>query len=178
MEPLAIRPATPDDALRLAAIHCESWRDAYAGVLDPAYLAGPIEQERRDLWQERFASPSLAQCVLVAELPGTGPVGFICLYRNQDPEWGSLIDNLHVVPSLRGQSIGRHLMRAGAQAMLASAASPGIHLWVFEANIAGRRFYERLGGRVVERYLETELPTPPETYILRVFWEDLAALTT
>jgi hypothetical protein len=46
----------------------------------------------------------------------------------------------------------------------------------FEANVAGLRFYERLGGAVVERCLEEELPAPPETYILRVFWSDLAAM--
>jgi len=177
MEPITIRPATATDALRIAAIHCENWRDIYADVLDPAYLAGPIEQERRDLWQARFANPSPAQCVLVADQPGTGLMGFICLFRDQDPRWGSLVDNLHVAPGQRGRAIGQQLMHAGAQAMLDQGAAPGLHLWVFEANVAGLRFYERLGGAVVERCLEEELPAPPETYILRVFWPDLAALT-
>ncbi|MEI6641278.1 MAG: GNAT family N-acetyltransferase [Novosphingobium sp.] len=177
MEPITIRSATAADALRIASIHCENWRDIYADVLDPDYLAGPIEQERRELWLDRLTNPSPAQSVLVADMPGAGPVGFICLYRDQDPRWGSLIDNLHVAPGLRGQAIGKHLMRAGAQAMLDVEAGAGVHLWVFEANTAGLRFYERLGGSVVERCLETELPAPPETYILRVFWSDLAALT-
>lgn len=176
MEPITIRPATAADALRIASIHCENWRDIYADVLDPAYLAGEIEQERRNLWLERFATPSPEQCVLVADQPGQGLAGFICLYRDQDARWGTLIDNLHVAPGLRGQAIGQRLMRAGAQFMRDSKAASGIHLWVFEANTAGLRFYERLGGQIVERCLETELPAPPETYILRVFWPDLAAL--
>ena len=177
METLTIRLAIPADAPAIAAVHCANWRDVYADVLDPAYLAGPIEEDRRELWQDRLASPSRWQSVLVADLPGGGLAGFICLYREEDARWGSLVDNLHVVPGLRGRSIGRQLLRAGAQAMLMGKASaPGLHLWVFEGNIAARQFYARLGGREVERCLETELPTPPETFILRVFWPDLAML--
>lgn len=172
MNPIRIRPATAADAQHIAAIHCESWRDIYADVLDPGFLAGPIEQDRHDLWQGRLIAPLPEQAVLVADEPGTGPVGFICLYRDHDARWGSLIDNLHVVPRLRGQAIGQQLMRAGAQALLADKARAGVHLWVFEANTAGRRFYARMGGREVERCLETELPVPRETHILRVFWAD------
>lgn len=176
MTKLAIRPATAADALPIAAIHCASWREVYVGVLDTAFLAGPIEQERRDVWLDRLNHPSPEQCVLVAELPGTGPVGFICLYRDQDARWGSLIDNIHVIPGLRGKAVGRSLMRAGAEALRASRAGPGVHLWVFEANVAARVFYERLGGREVERCPETEMPTPPDTFIQRVFWPDVGAL--
>lgn len=180
MKPLSIRPATAADALAIAAIHCENWRDVYANVLDPAYLAGPIEAERRALWLNRLHNPSPDQLVLVAEQPGAlpsaGPAGFICLYRDHDARWGSLIDNLHVARGLRGQAVGQQLMRAGANALQAGTAAPGLHLWVFEDNPAARRFYERLGGREVERCLETELPAPPETYILRMFWPDTSAL--
>ena len=177
MDSLLIRPATAADAETVAAIHCESWRDAYANVLDAAYLVGPVEQDRGDLWRGRLGSPVEEQVVLIADLPGTGPVGFICLYRDSDAQWGSLIDNLHVVPRMRGHAIGRQLMRAGTEVLRVGRAAPcGIHLWVFEANTGGRRFYERLGGRVVERCLETELPVPPDTWILRVYWADPANL--
>lgn len=175
MDGLFIRPATAADAEMVATIHCDSWRNAYSNVLDAAYLAGPVEQDRRDLWRSRLGNPVAEQVVLVAELPGADLVGFICLYRDSDAQWGSLIDNLHVVPHLRGHAIGRQLMRAGADFLRDGKAAPcGIHLWVFEANTGGRRFYERLGGRVVERCLETELPVPPDTWILRVYWADPA----
>ena len=71
--------------------------------------------------------------------------------------------------------IASPLPRAGNPCSSQTSA-PGLHLWVFEGNIAARQFYARLGGREVERCLETELPTPPETFILRVFWPDLAML--
>ncbi|WP_298190579.1 GNAT family N-acetyltransferase [Novosphingobium sp.] len=150
-EPPAIRPADAADAGRIAALHCESWRDAYAQVLDPAFLAGPIEADRRALWAERLGAPAPAQGVLLAETPGHETAGFICFFRDNDPRWGTLIDNLHVDPALRGRGIGERLIRA---AVATFAPDRPFHLWVFEANAAGVRFYLRLGGTIVERGID------------------------
>jgi hypothetical protein len=47
----------------------------------------------------------------------------------------------------------------------------GIHLWVFEANQAGLRFYERLGGTVVEQDT-SPIPEAKGAVILRLYWPD------
>src|SRR3546814_2966887 len=54
---ITIRHATLTDAGEIAAIHCASWRDAYANVLDPGFLSGPIEDDRRAIWSERLGKP-------------------------------------------------------------------------------------------------------------------------
>ena len=41
------------DANAIAAVHAESWRTAYRGILSDAYLDGPIDAERRRLWRAR-----------------------------------------------------------------------------------------------------------------------------
>ena len=42
-------------------------------------------------------------------------VGFVCAYGTHDPQWGSLIDNLHVLAAHKRTGIGATLMRrAGA----------------------------------------------------------------
>ena len=171
-EKIIIRPASAAEADTIAAIHCESWRDAYAEVLDPAYLAGPIEADRRTLWTARFAAPAATQVVLVAETARHEVVGFTCLFRECDTQWGSLIDNLHVRPALRGQSIGERLIRAAAARL--DPAQP-FHLWVFEANAGGIRFYERLGGQRVERTLDN-MPAARGAAILRMAWPSAAVL--
>lgn len=173
-EQIIIRPAGAADASGIAALHCESWRDAYADVLDPAFLAGPIEADRRALWADRFANPAPNQTVLLAETAQHAAAGFVCLYRDSDPRWGSLIDNLHVRPALRGRSIGEKLLRAAVAELDPRQA---FHLWVFEANAAGIRFYQRLDGQVAERTLD-DMPAAQGAPILRMIWPSAAGLLT
>jgi len=169
---IIIRPAVTADAATIAAIHCESWRDAYAGLLDPAYLAGPVEADRHALWTDRFSNPSPTQTVLMAETTSGEAAGFVCLFRDHDGRWGSLIDNLHVRPALRGRSIGEQLLRAVVATL---GADEAFHLWVFEANAGGVRFYERLGGCVVERAPD-DMPAAHRAPILRMAWQSAADL--
>ena len=60
---MEIRPALAGDALGIAAVHCASWRDAYANVLERTYLEGPIEVDRQSFWSGRFANPDEARTV-------------------------------------------------------------------------------------------------------------------
>lgn len=169
---ITIRPAVAADAATIAAIHCESWRDAYAGLLDPAYLAGPVEADRRAVWADRFSNPSPTQTVLLAETVSGDAAGFVCLFRDHDPRWGSLVDNLHVRPVLRGRSIGEQLLRAAVAPL---GADEAFHLWVFEANAGGVRFYQRLGGCVAGRAPD-DMPAARGAPILRMVWQRAADL--
>ncbi|MBY0393903.1 MAG: GNAT family N-acetyltransferase [Novosphingobium sp.] len=169
---ITIRPAVAADAATIAAIHCESWRDAYAGLLDPAYLAGPVEADRRAVWADRFSNPSPTQTILLAETVSGDAAGFVCLFRDHDPRWGSLVDNLHVRPVLRGRSIGEQLLRAAVAPL---GADEAFHLWVFEANAGGVRFYQRLGGCVAGRAPD-DMPAARGAPILRMVWQRAADL--
>lgn len=64
-------------------------------------------------------------------------------------------------------------MRAAARSMSVEAKTSGLHLWVFEANEAGLRFYNRLGGEVVERDV-SQIPAANRAPVLRVFWPHFA----
>lgn len=163
------RFARAADAGSIAAIHAASWRDAYANVLDPVFLAGPVEDDRTSLWTERLRGGAPAQLVQIAETPDQEAVGFICAYRDLDPRWGSLVDNLHVLPRMRGRRIGERLLRSAARELVRRRAGGGLHLWVFEINEAGLRFYERLGGRVVERDV-SRIPAAGRKPVLRLHW--------
>ena len=170
---ILIRPATEQDAAVIADIHAASWRDAYAHILAPEFLNGAVEADRLAVWSQRLRDRSTTQLVNVA-CDATGLVqGFVCSHCDVDPAWGSLVDNLHVRPGARGQGIGEQLFRKAAFQLSARAAGPGLHLWVFEANVAALRFYERLGGRVVEKDRST-LPAAGGKTVLRVHWQTLA----
>ncbi|MGC5779340.1 GNAT family N-acetyltransferase [Methylobacterium sp. NFXW15] len=170
-----IQSADRADAAAIASLHAKSWRDAYRSILNPDFLAGPIEDDRLALWSNRLADPAPSLIVETARGPDHQLFGFIAVFRGHDPRWGSWVDNLHVTPEMRGQKIGERLLRSVAQNLASQGTDNGLYLWVFEANQAGLRFYQRLGGEVVE-HDTSRIPAASGKTILRVHWRTLSAL--
>lgn len=179
ISPTRVRPADVRDAAAVAALHAESWRRHYRGAYSASYLDGDLDGERQTVWSERLENPNGAVTV-VADDRGE-VVGFAHTVRDHDPRWGSLLENLHVVPARHRLGVGRQLMAASAQAMLERSHSPALHLWVLEQNITAQRFYLALGGKLVEK-----AACPPPGGVaerlhgrpnrLRFVWNDAAAL--
>ena len=80
------------------------------------------------------------------------PAGFLCIESGPGKEWGAFVDNLHVLPHLRGANIGARLLARGEDWALRHDHRQ-LYLWVFEENHAARRFYRREGWRDAERQL-------------------------
>jgi len=170
-----IRQARESDADDVARLHAASWRTAYRGALSDAYLDGPIEAERAALWRGRLGQPAENQLVLVAESAGQ-MVGFACAYGGHDPQWGTFLDNLHVLPELKRRGIGAQLMGEVASWSARNWPGQGIYLWVLESNLAARRFYAQLGGEDAG----SDLWTPPDGSALpklRIAWRNADVLS-
>jgi GNAT superfamily N-acetyltransferase len=166
---ITLVPAGSEDARAIAALHVKSWRTAYRGLVPDEFLAGPVEDDRRTIWESRLSVPDETVLVLKALNQDGVMVGFTCVLRDGDPEWGPLLDNLHVSPDLKGQGIGARLLRASRA--WSSAVAPGqpMHLWVIEGNTQARHFYDREGGQVVERQI-LELTAGIHVPSLRYVW--------
>ncbi len=165
---IQFREATPDDIPIIAALHALSWQNAYRGILRDDYLDKEVHQERLTLWRQRLAQPAEKQWVWLA-LDGPKLLGFVCVLGDHDPEWGSLIDNLHVHPDLKGQGLGALLMRESAGWMKENCAMQRFYLWVYEENAPARRFYEKMGA--VYRGSETyENPGGGQARVARYAW--------
>ena len=141
-----LRPMTAADADGIARIHAESWRSAYRGILPDRYLDVEVADERRTFWQDRLRDPARGDYGFLAYNRG-GIAGFAFGCANHSPEWGHLLDNLHVLPALRGMGAGRSLLRTFVEALTHEPEDRGLHLWAYEENRDARRFYERLGAR-------------------------------
>ena len=171
---MTIRVAEPADADAIAQLHAHSWHTAYRGILSDDFLDGPLVENRRALWRDRFAEANrTGQLVLVDELAGQIQ-GFACAFLDADPEWGTLLDNLHVVPECKGKGLGRQLMLHVANRLI-EVGCTRLHLWAFEQNHAARRFYERLGGVMTMRQAESA-PDGREVNAVRYCWSDLGGL--
>jgi ribosomal protein S18 acetylase RimI-like enzyme len=142
---MLIRLATAADSHRIANLHTASWRHAYRGALSDEYLAGDIDSDRRQLWEHRLAEPAQNQRVLLAE-DQNHLVGFACVYVGESQEWGSYLNNIHVVPATQGRGIGRLLLHATAE-VCGKSHPGGLYLWVLQSNAKAQRFYARHGAR-------------------------------
>jgi GNAT superfamily N-acetyltransferase len=139
------RAGTAPDADRIAALHADSWRSTYAFALNPDFIAETLETNRSQVWAERMAVPPSNQHVILAE-DGPDLVGFACLFGNDDPEYGTLLDNLHVRRTLQKGGIGRSLVAESASWCLDNYPGAGLYLWVLEGNTQARGFFAHLGG--------------------------------
>lgn len=166
---ITYRFAQLTDADSIAALHTQSWRQTYRGILRDDYLDGNIGEDRFEVWQKRLANPAGNQRILIAEEDGQLR-GFICLYLDEDLKLGTLIDNLHVGQAAKGQGIGVGLMREAARLVIPQASHPGFHLVVYEANSPAIQFYDRVGGTNIRSELY-ETPGGGKATILRYAWK-------
>ena len=170
------RLARSSDADAIAALHADSWRRSYRGMLPDAYLDGPIEADRAAVWQARFETEDDAAVALtiVAEREGE-LAGFAHTMEVEDADWGVLLDNLHVRHDLKRLGVGRRLMAETAAWFDGRGDAGGLHLWVLEDNTQARRFYDALGGRVTGRGVSHEGGASVAS--LRYFWPELGRLS-
>ena len=169
-----LAPMTAADASVVARLHADSWQSAYRGILSDHYLDTQVQSERHRNWETRLATDDPRRFGVVAWQDGAA-VAFVCVQCDDHPEYGSLIDNLHVTPAARSSGIGPLLLDAAAAGILARAATPQVYLWVYDANVRARAFYARMGGTEVEATMKPSvegIPLPE----WRVCWPDVRVL--
>jgi GNAT superfamily N-acetyltransferase len=145
------RLASPGDADALANLHAESWRRHYRGAYSDAFLDGDVLADRLALWSERLREPNPSSCTILAE--DRSLVGFAHTVFEDDPTWGALLDNMHVVHGRKRRGIGSRLLGLTAAAVIERGKGTGLYLWVLEQNVDARAFYEASGGSCVGRDL-------------------------
>ena len=172
---IGYREATADDADAIGRLHADSWRRNYRGAMRDSYLDGDVVTERLATWTERLASPAAGSFTVVAVREGA-VVGFAHTVVDADPEWGALLDNLHVTHELRGHGIGGRHMTETARRLVERTADPRLHLWVLEQNTAAQDFYVKRGGLNVERTPGDPLPDGGSAPAFRFAWPDVTTL--
>lgn len=148
------RSAGRDDATVVAALHADSWRRHYRGAYADSFLDGDVLADRQAVWSRRLAEPGPSLTVLAED--DAGLVGFVHVIFEEDPHWGSLIDNLHVAFSRHRGGVGSALLGRAAVAIRDRAITPAAYLWVLEQNASAQKFYRARGGVFIEK-----VPVPP-----------------
>lgn len=169
---MIVRPATNDDLDAVAALHVQSWRSTYRGILPDDFLDGPVEDDRISHWQELMDGAGSGRAILVAEADD-GLAGFVAVAPSNEHGADAYIEHLHVRPERKGAGIGRRLLGEAAERMVAQG-HVSAYLLVYSDNRQAIHFYERLGG--VTTSDGTEEIAGAQVSRSRVAWNDLAAL--
>ncbi len=169
-----IRIARAEDASIIAQIHAKNWQQHYRGILSDDYLDNQAEEERVEVWTKRFSEKRSNQHTLLAEVNGE-TIGFACVIGNEDPKWGSLLDNLHVSTQAQGQGIGTILLKAAAKWSFEHFPNNSFYLLVYEQNQKALQFYRNLGGTPSEKIVLRN-PDGSEAITIRVVWQSKAEM--
>ncbi|WP_285727168.1 GNAT family N-acetyltransferase [Psychromicrobium xiongbiense] len=134
-----VRPLRPSDADAVAHVHVQAWRETYAGLLSPAFLAALRVEDRAALWRRVAENPDVTSRHWVAEADGV-VVGFAGVRPMPAAEavrpeelWG-----LYLLQSYQGLGLGRELIEAAIGKRPAS-------LWVAAGNDHAIGFYQHCG---------------------------------
>ena len=121
------------------------------------------------LWRARLAPDQTERIVVRVALSSDTIVGFACVLPDIEPASGARLDNLHVHPEYKAHGVGTRLFDVARADGLAHTGSPLFHLWVLEANVQARSFYERRGGVAADQRTFELVPsvTVPE---IRYVW--------
>ena len=117
--------ASGRDVEAIAALHADSWRRNYRGAYLNSFLDGDVLADRRAVWTDRLSQPSTNHFTVVAERDGE-MVGFAHTILDDDPDWGALLENLHVTHDLKRRGTGSHLMSETSRELLERRPRSGL----------------------------------------------------
>lgn len=170
---LNIKPAELSHHKAISKLHAENWRQHYRGIMSDTFLAGRVQQDRLEFWQQRLHAPVANQRVIIALLNET-LAGFACLYLNDNETYGTLLDNLHVDTHYRGLGIGKKLITDCA-GQVCKEGNGKLYLYVYEKNKVARRFYENLSGIHTETFNEQTVDGM-NVMVCRYAWPDASVI--
>lgn len=171
---ITLKNAGFEDYKIIARLHTENWRQNYRGILSDYFLDKRLLKYMEDTWEQKLKAPTGKQYTTIA-LSGNEMVGFSCLALDDDNQFGSMLDNLHVATGAQQKGIGKILMKHCAVIIRDFAANRRMYLWVYEQNKNAIAVYNRLGGTHYETMVkETAEGTPAIVY--RYTWDDVSIL--
>ena len=148
-----VRPGRRDDAAAAARLWMRSVEEH--ARYDPVYSAAPDAEKVMRRFLADLSSSSHS-CLFVAESDGGDVVGFLSGELREgspafSPRTWAAVEDVYVVPELRGRGLGRALFEAFGEWARQKGAN-GVSLQVAAGNTRARSFYERLGFREVSVY--------------------------
>ena len=150
-----IRKVRYEDIEQIVDINIKDWKKAYKGIIDDVILDNLDRNNKIEKWRKSYKIGN----VIVAEK--NGKVLGYCRYDDNAAYENTDIDSeiiaLYVDYDNLGSGIGRKLVEY-VMNDLRSKNKTKMIIWCLEKNENGRKFYEKMGGKLLqeEKYFEKD----------------------
>lgn len=151
---ISVRNAVPGDERILAQIQTESWKTAFADILSPEELQRCTVMENAVQMYHSVLQQKV--CSLAIEYVSEQPHCIAAWGKNRcdlEESVGELIC-IHGMPKNWAKGYGSVMMKYVLE-QLKKEGYKSVILWVFEANIRARKFYEKHGFELTEHKRQT-----------------------
>ena len=148
-----IRPATLEDAERIAQVHTDTWRLTYRALLPDPALAELAPDVQRERWEQSLSQPKRTGTLVAEE--DDEIIGFASFgpEPGNDYHYQGELYAIYVLPAYQQRGIGAQLLADAARGLL-ERGLPNMMAWVLSSNPA-RQWCEKRGGRFLrEREVE------------------------
>ena len=147
-----IRDIKKEDIPQVVDMQISGWRAAYKGMIDDEYLENmnvekKIKMREKDYKEIRF---------IVAEIYNE-IVGF-CRYTDnmektpETPEVDCELRALYVKPEVKHNGIGKKMFQYAVNEFKNMGKTKMV-LWCLKDNVLARKFYEKMGGKIIKERL-------------------------
>ncbi|MEH7884759.1 GNAT family N-acetyltransferase [Bacillus sp. JJ1609] len=171
---MQIRRAEAGDALGIARVHIESWKETYAGIISQEYLDSLKIEDRMGLWKRSLSQTPQLSPVFVAVNEENNIVGFASYGKERTEKFNAdgELYAIYILKKYQRERLGLKLLHAGVDELLEQKYTSML-VWVLEEN-KSRKFYESL--LPVKAGEEIDKIAGKEVVELAYVWDDLKAL--
>jgi ribosomal protein S18 acetylase RimI-like enzyme len=169
---IAIRPATLADVEGIARVHVQAWRESYTGLVPAEAFEQHSTERRLTQWRATLSDPD--RSTLAYERDGAlagfisgGPIKWTGLSTDSE------VASLYLLDAFKRRGNGRALF-AQFMSVLADRGFTSCGLWTLTSNLAARRFYEALGGRIGQTRVDVREGIAFED--IAYVWDDVGRL--
>ncbi|RJX21118.1 MAG: GNAT family N-acetyltransferase [Ammonifex sp.] len=169
---MKIKEVNVADIPQVARVQVNTWRTAYKGIVSAEYLDSLSYEQSEERMGQLFAEGDKF-CYVAQDASGK-IAGFAVggRERTNNPNYKGELYALYVLAEHQGKGTGRLLFMAVAR-RLQSMGINSMLVWVLTAS-PYRRFYEKLGGKELEK---TFVDVGKEKYeVVSYGWDDLSLL--
>lgn len=167
-----LRNACVEDAREIEVLLVKAWQTYYSGIVHQSYLNGldPNQRAIRRRQKLELASNKTLLAFNNAQLAGfitSGPS------REEEYEGHYEVHAIYLDPAYIGQGVGKVLFVHAVQHALTQDFSK-MFINVMEKNDLGRKFYERMGGTIIENSMFMEQIGDQLYPVIKYQWTDLS----
>ena len=145
------RMNSTDDRWKISRIYEESWRDVYKGIVPESFLRNIPTGH----WVPFLDSSGADTLVVIEDDAYVGTASYSRSRFADFKDFGEII-SVYMLPQYTGRGYGGQLLEAAVKELKRQGCCD-VFLWVLEENLRARRFYEKAGFVLNDKYLEDKI---------------------